>query len=87
MDIVTVVDGVLLVLTGVFSSLPQPGIEPRSPGGPDRSQTLHWLSYSSSMNVYWLVVFGDNESPATAHTPQFARSTSSELYFVFNLFT
>jgi hypothetical protein len=31
--------------------LPVPGIEPRSPGFPVRSQTLYWLSYSDSCSV------------------------------------
>jgi hypothetical protein len=30
------------------NSLPLPGIEPRSPGRPARSQTLYWLSYPGS---------------------------------------
>jgi hypothetical protein len=34
------------------SSLPPPGIEPRSPGRPVRSQTLYWLSYPGSMHIY-----------------------------------
>jgi hypothetical protein len=39
---------------------PLPGIEPRSPGRPARSQTLHWLSYpvhhrvrSTRRNTFW----------------------------------
>jgi hypothetical protein len=31
--------------------LPLPGIEPRSPGRPVRSQTLYWLSYPGSLNI------------------------------------
>jgi hypothetical protein len=31
--------------------LPLPGIEPRSPGRPVRSQTLNWLSYPGSYNI------------------------------------
>jgi hypothetical protein len=32
--------------------LPPPGIEPRSPGRPARSQTLYCLSYPGSYGVY-----------------------------------
>jgi hypothetical protein len=34
----------------ILSSLP--GIEPRSPGRPARSQTLYWLSYPAHTNLY-----------------------------------
>jgi hypothetical protein len=37
------------------SLLPLPGIEPRSPGRPVRSQTLHWLSYPAPKNsIIWI---------------------------------
>jgi hypothetical protein len=34
---------------------PLPGIEPRSPGRPVRSQTLYWLSYAGSYVTTWNV--------------------------------
>jgi hypothetical protein len=35
---------------------PLPGIEPRSPGRPDRSQTLYWLSYLAHCNNYFIFI-------------------------------
>jgi hypothetical protein len=35
--------------------LPLPGIEPRSPGLPVRSQALYWLRFPGSVICYWYV--------------------------------
>jgi hypothetical protein len=44
--------------------LPLPGIEPRSPGCPARSQTLYWLSYPA----HWgLLQSKKKSSPSTRH--------------------
>jgi hypothetical protein len=38
-----------------------PGIEPRSPGGPARSQTQYWLSYPAHHHGYCHTIFQDME--------------------------
>jgi hypothetical protein len=46
------------------SPLPPPGIEPRSPGRPARSQTLYWLSYPDNRQIHYNLPITEHEAPA-----------------------
>jgi hypothetical protein len=45
---------------------PLPGIEPRSPGRPTRSQTLYWVSYPARMTDTTPAKFKDISRQLTA---------------------
>jgi hypothetical protein len=57
--------------------LPLPGIEPRSPGRPARSQTLYWLSYTGSrfMCIAHALLKLDVPLPHSLHSRCFLNSS------------
>jgi hypothetical protein len=64
--------------------LPLPGIEPRSPGRPARSQTLYCLSYPAPLIVY--VAQGNSSNKQTNTTFQQIKSRFRECKLPFSSF-
>jgi hypothetical protein len=49
---------------------PLPGIEPRSPGRPARSQTLYWLSYPADAFIEQFVIIQSQDRPKLRRSQQ-----------------